>query len=617
MELLKFRVSNYKTVEDTGWLEIEDMTCLVGENESGKTNILTALLKLNPADEHVQIDLISDYPRHRFTEEQRIATSKRFIEAIFKLDNPHSVNFTIPKKEAASVAVTAGEEESSETETRIFYYAKVERFYNGTYRVYMIPTENDIGNEESYSEISKTRDDFIRTLPRFVYYASYANLSSEMYLPNIVTDLSRYEQLSEKAKNKAKTLKVLFDFVNLDHNDILELGQESVNNSNKTEQVIDAESIKKKEREIKLDSASSNMTRKFREWWKQGDYNFTFSADGNYFRIWVSDSIRPEKVELENRSSGLQWFFSFYLVFSAEITDGHDNSILLLDEPGHTLHPMAQKDLSLFFNELANNNQLIYTTHSPFLVDSMNITKAKVVYTDNKGNTNVSDDFKIKHNMAQKSIYPINSAIGITISDTMLLGSKVIIVEGVSDQIYLTYIKRQLMAKKYVFDSELVFMPVDGTKNIKPVVAIVTGKDEELPLVLLDCDVAGVEKAKSLEKHLYSTEKEKILKISDFTSSLVTAAEIEDIMDIEIMQESFNREFHSNTNDFEYDDKSKKSIVIQMESFALDNDMELPTGWKVLLARRYFRKNAKATTEQIEQWKKLFDKFMGKSRTKS
>jgi len=100
---------------------------------------------------------------------------------------------------------------------------------------------------------------------------------------------------------------------------------------------------KKKEREIKLDSASSNMTRKFREWWKQGDYNFAFSADGNYFRIWVSDSIRPEKVELENRSSGLQWFFSFYLVFSAEITDGHYNSIILLDEPGHTLQAMWLK----------------------------------------------------------------------------------------------------------------------------------------------------------------------------------------------------------------------------------------------------------------------------------
>lgn len=616
MNLVKFKVTNYKTIEDTGWLDIEDMTCLVGENESGKTNILTALLKLNPADEHVKIDLISDYPRHRFTEEQNIAESKKFIEAIFAFARPYSVNFTTTKKAADNASVT--EDDIRSTETRYFDYVKVERYYSGSHRVYMIPNVDDILKEENYSEITKTRDSFIKEMPRFVYYASYANLSSEMYLPHIITDLGRYERLSEKAKNKAKTLKVLFDFVNLDHDDILALGQESSNAHNITEQMIDDDSKKKKEREIKLDSASSNITRKFRDWWKQGDYVFAFSADGNYFRIWVSDNIRPEKVELENRSSGLQWFFSFYLVFSAEMTDGHDNSILLLDEPGHTLHPMAQKDLSLFFNELAKSNQIIYTTHSPFLVDSMNITKAKVVYIDNNGNTNVSDDLKIKHNMAQKSIYPINSAIGITISDAMLLGSKAIIVEGVSDQIYLTYIKRQLMAKKYVFDTELVFMPVDGTKNIKPVVAIITGKEEELPLILLDCDAAGLEKAKSLEKYLYSADKEKIIKISDYVNSTVKAAEIEDIMDLEILQESFNREFHSDANDFEYNKKDKNSIVLQMEEFAKDNDIELPIGWKVLVARRYLRKNSKATTEQIEQWRKLFDKFLErKQRVKS
>jgi predicted ATP-dependent endonuclease of OLD family len=594
------------------------MTCLVGENESGKTNILTALLKLNPADEHVKIDLISDYPRHRFTEEQDIAKSKKFIEAIFKFAQPYSVSFTVANKAAANNTTPDGEnEENSTTETKYFDYVKVERYYSGDYKVYMIAKEADISNEGSYSEITKTRDDFIKKLPRFVYYASYANLSAEIYLPNIIADLGRYNQLSEKEKNKAKTLKVLFDFVNLDPKDILDLGQEANNNSNKTEQIIDAEAIKKKEREIKLDSASSNMTRRFKEWWKQGDYKFDFSADGNYFRVWVSDSVRPEKVELENRSSGLQWFFSFYLVFSTEITDGHDNSIILLDEPGHTLHPMAQKDLSLFFNELAKSNQLLYTTHSPFLVDSMNITKVKVVYVDNKGNTNVSDDLSIKNNLAKKSIYPINSAIGITISDTMLIGSKVIIVEGVSDQIYLTYIKRQLMNKKYAFESELVFMPVDGTKNIRPVVSIVTGKDEELPVVLLDCDVVGIEKAKSLEKFLYSGEKDKVLRISDYIPATVNSAEIEDLVDIEILQESFNREFHSDIDDFVHDEKDKNSIVIQMEGFAKENGIELPIGWKVLLARRYFRKNPRATNEQIEQWKKLFDKFSGKKAPKA
>ena len=428
-------------------------------------------------------------------------------------------------------------------------------------------------------------------------------------MPNIISDLGRYDTLSEKAKNKAKTLKVLFDFVKLSPQEILELGQES---QSKTDDIINKESNKKKEREIMLDSASANMTRNFKEWWKQGNYVFKFSADGAYFRIWVSDNIRPENIELENRSSGLQWFFSFYLVFVTENAGEHDNAIILLDEPGHTLHPMAQKDLAVFFNSLAEKNQLIYTTHSPFLVDPMNITRTKVVYAGEDGKTNISDNLKIKKKVAQKSIYPINSAIGITISDTMLIGSKPIIVEGVSDQIYLTYIKRKLMKENALtFEQELVFMPVDGTKNIKPVVSIITGKEEELPIVLLDSDTAGEEKKKSLKKNLYKDEDEnKLLSVKDYLHTKVEKAEIEDIMDENFIVDAVNREFHSELEDFEFDNKSKKSIVEQIEDFAKENDIKLEEGWKVKIAKRYVSKERNDNKNIVDNWKKLFSKFL-------
>lgn len=83
MGLLKFKVSNFKTIDESEWITTENITCLVGENESGKTNVLTALLKLKPADENYQINIISDYPRHRYTEERTVAPSKKIIEAVF------------------------------------------------------------------------------------------------------------------------------------------------------------------------------------------------------------------------------------------------------------------------------------------------------------------------------------------------------------------------------------------------------------------------------------------------------------------------------------------------------------------------------------------------------
>ena len=606
MRLLKFKVYNFKTIDESEWITTDNITCLVGENESGKTNVLTALLKLKPADENYKINIISDYPRHRYTEEREIAPTKKFIEAIFEFDEPYILKYTTKQPSIINEDTDESEEQHNLEESYEFNYVMVQRYYNESYKVYGIKNEKDIDNFDKYKEIINNKDDVIKMIPKFVYYASYANLSSELYLPNIINDLERYNSLSEKSKNKAKTLKVLFDFVKLSPQEILELGKETT--QSKTEDVITNELKNKKEREIMLDSASANMTRSFKEWWKQGNYRFKFSADGMYFRIWVSDDVRPENIELENRSSGLQWFFSFYLIFVTENAGEHNNSIILLDEPGHTLHPMAQKDLSLFFNSLAEKNQLIYTTHSPFLVDSMNITRTKVVYSELDGRTNISDNLKIKKKAAQKSIYPINSAIGITISDTMLIGTKPIIVEGVSDQIYLTYIKRILLKNNLIkYEDELVFMPVDGTKNIKPVVSIITGKEEVLPIVLVDNDVSGKEKKKSLEKNLYIEDKNKLLSVDQYTHKKIENAEIEDIMDENIIADAFNREYHSEYEDFEYNSTSKKSIVQQIEEFAKENEIILDDGWKVKITKKYINKEIIPSEKIKEKWIKLFN----------
>lgn len=601
MELLKFKVTNFKTIEETDWITTNEITCLVGENESGKTNVLTALLKLNPADNDTKIDLLSDYPRQKYTEEREIASTKKFIEAIFRFDDPFEI--------ACKNEIEDDSENKNEEETITIEYVRIQRFYSGEYKIYGIKKEKEIDEQDKHIEVIDDKEKILEIIPKFVYYASYANLNSELYLPNIINNLGRYNDLPEKEKNKAKTLKVLFDYVKLSPDEILNLGKESINSKTVTD--IENETNNKRKREIMLSSASARFTRDFKEWWKQGNYIFKFSADGNYFRIWVSDDVRPEEIELENRSSGLQWFFSFFLVFITEDGGNNYNSIILLDEPGHTLHPMAQRDLSNFFNSLAKNNQLLYTTHSPFLVDSMNIINTKVVYSDDRGITNVSDNLMIKKKAAQKSIYPVNSAIGITISDTMLIGTKPIIVEGISDQIYLTYIKRKLMQnKKITLDTELVFMPVGGTKNIKPVVSIITGKDEELPVVLIDCDESGNQKKISLSNSLYKDSSEKLISVEDYLIKKCDNSEIEDIMDSEEVESAFNREYHAEELDFEYNSKSKDSIVVQMEKFAAENDIVLEDGWKVKVARRYVQKFRNEDDSLVEKWKFLFEKFL-------
>ena len=83
----------------------------------------------------------------------------------------------------------------------------------------------------------------------------------------------------------------------------------------------------------------------------------------------------------------MQYFFSFYLVFLVEAADAHKNSILLLDEPGLHLHGTAQAKIIEFLRNLSKENQLLYSTHSPFMVDGNHLEDVRVVFEDEKDGT--------------------------------------------------------------------------------------------------------------------------------------------------------------------------------------------------------------------------------------
>src|SRR4051794_7201631 len=82
MDLLKFRVTNFRSVEDSGWIHVGEIGAFIGVNESGKTNLLTPLWKLNPAQEG-GIQPTSDYPKKLFGTIRTAPESHWFISAVF------------------------------------------------------------------------------------------------------------------------------------------------------------------------------------------------------------------------------------------------------------------------------------------------------------------------------------------------------------------------------------------------------------------------------------------------------------------------------------------------------------------------------------------------------
>lgn len=592
-KLLKFRVQNFKSIQDSGWIEVGDCSCLVGINEAGKTNLLLALWKLNPANDEPIIPL-SDYPRKKFVDYEETEGEEIFIEAVFEFGEDLT----------KEIRKHLGNSEE------LYKQIEISRDFAGNHYVQFLAKE--LKDVEITNEVHEL---IVKAMPNFVYYSDYGNLDSEIYLPHVIDNFGR-KDLGERERAKSRSLKVLFEFVKLKPKEILELGREIYSHPNHgrpNETQIAQEREQKKKREILLQSASNKLTEDFKEWWKQGNYRFRFQADGNHFRIWVSDDVRTEEIELEGRSRGLQWFFSFFLVFLVESKDSHSNCILLLDEPGISLHPIAQFDLIQFFNSLAKENQLLYTTHSPFLVNPDNLADVKAVFVDEKGLSSVSADLRKNDKVAEKSIYPVHAAIGLTVSDTLFLGCQPILVEGPSDQIYLQLVKNTLLSKgKYKNNKEMVFIPTGGVKGMSTVISIVTGRDNSLPFVVLDADTPGKEKEKSLKKGNYKDEPKKIIMVSDILGE--GEFEVEDLFPIEELAKVFSKKFRGNsTDDFEYIFDKSKPIINQMEDFAKQNSYTLDLGWKVELARDFQRIFPriidKIDEDVLANWKKLFDIF--------
>ena len=298
-----------------------------------------------------------------------------------------------------------------------------------------------------------------------------------------------------------------------------------------------------------------------------------------------------------------------------ESKNENKEAVLLLDEAGLTLHPLAQKDLILFFKSLATDNQIINTTHSPFIIDSGNIDLCRVVYVDKEGYTVVSSDLRQgADKLNEKSIYAVHAAMGLGVSDVLLQGCQVVIVEGASDQYYFNAIKTFLIKEKLFTPlQDIVFMPSGGVKGVVGIVSMVSGKAGDLPYVVLDSDKSGEDTRKKLLSSLYKGNEKRIISINEVSEK--ENAEVEDIIPFKYQTRGIDRLFSKlESVYFEEEYHADKALVNQVEKFAADKDIELPKGWKVDIAKDVKRqlltqKKNDVGDEFAEKWRKIFAKF--------
>lgn len=471
MKLKSVQVLNYKCVEDCTQFQVCPVTCLVGKNEAGKTSVLEALHKLNPdVAEMGEFDVLLEYPRRRRKEYQRRAESEPDDALItrWELDDDDA--------EVLEEALGAGAVTSGIVEIRKGYYKWRRWAFEG----------GDVFDEESLS--ASARDKLDRLLPKFLYFSKCNIMDGRTAINRIVRNLKR-GQLSGPERIFLALL------------EMVDTKPEHLSRIENSEELI-----------ADLEAASAPITNQISRYWSQNtSLRVSFQLHqgkpqdpppfgrGLVFETRILNTRHNLTLNFDERSTGFVWFFSFLVWFSQVKRTFGENLIVLLDDPGIGLHAKAQDDLLLYIaQELEPYYQVIYTTHSPFMVDASNLARARTVeditvigpdgreqYLGTKiGERVFSTDFD--------TLIPLRAALGYEITQSMAVGRKMLLVEDPAEALYLNWFSRRLNEQgRSGLGPSFSIVPCGGGERVGAFVGLFGANRGNVTVLL---DVAGGQK---------------------------------------------------------------------------------------------------------------------------
>ena len=313
----------------------------------------------------------------------------------------------------------------------------------------------------------------------------------------------------------------------------------------------------------KLQGASNYLSSQILKYWSQNKHlrmNFDVrpglpgDPEGmtQGTNIWgeVFDSKHLVSTGLGTRSAGFVWFFSFLAWYSA-VKKQDEPLVLLLDEPGLSLHGKAQEDLLRYFEaEVVTNpkHQLFYTTHSPFMVDPQHFERVRIVQDrgiDSDDQLSRDEDgtkvFTDVLEAGPDSLFPLQGALGYEIYQTLFIGPNSLVVEGVSDLLYIQTVSGVLQANGRVgLDSRWTITPVGGSDKVPTFVALIGSQKNLNVATLIDFQM----KDQQMIENLYRKKllkKSHVVTFADLTGK--KEADIEDMFDEDFYLELVNGEF--------------------------------------------------------------------------
>jgi hypothetical protein len=381
-------------------------------------------------------------------------------------------------------------------------------------------------------------------IPKFLYFSDYDLLPSKMNLADLASRATQAKSNPKQLEPQHRAVLALLRMADISITDFTSAGG--------------YEPLK-----AKVEGVSISLTDQIMEFWKQNEdleVEVDITVDPNdsvpynngpnlYLRI-KNRRHRGVSTPFQQRSRGFIWFFSFLVWFDSVqhqlAVEGAENIdlILLLDEPGLALHALAQADFLRYIDRLAQKHQVLYTTHSPFMIHSDRLHQVRVVEDKPKEGTVISKDVSASD---PRTIFPLQAALGWTIAQNLFISERNLLVEGPSELIYLKALGGFLETDgKTALRDDVTIVPAGGLDKVVTFIALLGASGLKLA-VLHDYRGAPEQSLMDLVKQKIISQKA-ILNVSQFRDVKkpgVTGqpSDIEDLFEVDQYLEQFNEAY--------------------------------------------------------------------------
>jgi predicted ATP-dependent endonuclease of OLD family len=568
MKLIKAQATNFRSIEDSNQFEIGRLTCLVGKNEAGKTGLLRAMEGIDSIG-GFKYDNTQDYPRRflaKFNERHPDGRA-RVIVTWWELEESDKEALADEFGSDALVEDTFPIEYGLGYADRIWglnvndraclnHYIHRHQLDSGESSILQSaksaaeavkllenPAQKSVRLEAILKALKGLKDtsftggviDLLdKHRPRFFYTSHFDRMSGEISLNQLKAD--RDKKIVSKADS------IFIDFLQYAGTTVEEL-----QNSTKYEEL-----------KAKLEAASNDITEEIFQFWSQNDAlevkidigegrkeDPTPFNSGTVIKIRIENRNHRASIPLSERSAGFVWFFSFLAQFK-QLKKTTGRAILLLDEPGLTLHGKAQADLLRYIEDrLTPEHQVIYTTHSPFMVPAEKLETIRIVedvVTRDARERPVVQGTKVSSDVLsvdKDTLFPLQGALGYDISQSLFIGKNVVLVEGPSDILYMQAASDALQGKgRLPLDRRWTLCPSGGIDKISPFVSLFRGNN--LTVAVL-CDLAAGQKGKVEKLRRDVLNAGHLFTAADFTGK--QESDIEDFFHPALYAELLNQTF--------------------------------------------------------------------------